>query len=275
MNKDEELQDIIGFELTEQEIKKASSLSPQVKEDLKRWANKNSDNILSLQIKKCLVEDIDLNKTYEDFQKENIVNDDDDDENFLDEAMEKYKEYLKEIKKNEEHCPHFRDCPLFQSRMLPKGEKCPLEMINTSNLKKGIYKELDIKDDDYSDKITANHLIAIENISQRLLSALSIQPAVVKVTTIGKNGSITYDTKINENLNAYQMTMNMADKLRKNLILDRESKMKNKKIESEINERSVKDKLKNKLSNGYFNIDSSEIAEAVVLENDDTLNIEG
>jgi hypothetical protein len=163
--------------------------------------------------------------------------------------------------------------------MLPKGEKCPLEMINTSNLKKGIYKELDIKDDDFSDKITANHLISIENIAQRLLSALSIQSPVVSVVTINKNGSKTYDTKINENLNAYQMTMNMADKLRKNLILDRESKMKNKKIESEINERTVKENLKNKLSNGFFDVNASTIAEAVILEEEDKkdelLNLEG
>ena len=263
-NKKETIEEILGFELTTEEIKKASSLSPKIKKDLEIWANKNSDNILSLQIKKCFVEDIDLTKTYEDF---------------LNEATEKYKEYLKEIKKNEEKCPHFRECPLFQSKMLPKGEKCPLEMINTSNLKKGIYKELDIKDDDFSDKITANHLISIENIAQRLLSALSIQSPVVSVVTINKNGSKTYDTKINENLNAYQMTMNMADKLRKNLILDRESKMKNKKIESEINERTVKENLKNKLSNGFFDVNASTIAEAVILEEenkkDELLNLEG
>ena len=260
-NKKETIEEILGFELTTEEIKKASSLSPKIKKDLEIWANKNSDNILSLQIKKCFVEDIDLTKTYEDFEKEYAINDDseDDDEDFLNEATEKYKEYLKEIKKNE--------------------EKCPLEMINTSNLKKGIYKELDIKDDDFSDKITANHLISIENIAQRLLSALSIQSPVVSVVTINKNGSKTYDTKINENLNAYQMTMNMADKLRKNLILDRESKMKNKKIESEINERTVKENLKNKLSNGFFDVNASTIAEAVILEEEDKkdelLNLEG
>ena len=75
------------------------------------------------------------------------------------------------------------------------------------------------------------------------------------------------------------MTMNMADKLRKNLILDRESKMKNKKIESEINERTVKENLKNKLSNGFFDVNSSTIAEAVILEEEDKkdelLNLEG
>ena len=260
-NKKETIEEILGFELTTEEIKRASSLSPK--------------------IKKCFVEDIDLTKTYEDFEKEYVINDDsgDDDEDFLSEATEKYKEYLKEIKKNEEKCPHFRECPLFQSKMLPKGEKCPLEMINTSNLKRGIYKELDIKEDDFSDKITANHLISIENIAQRLLSALSIQSPVVNVVTINKNGSKTYDTKINENLNAYQMTMNMADKLRKNLILDRESKMKNKKIESEINERTVKENLKNKLSNGFFDVNASTIAEAVILEEenkkDELLNLEG
>ena len=182
-NKKETIEEILGFELTTEEIKRASSLSPKIKKDLEVWANKNSDNILSLQIKKCFVEDIDLTKTYEDFEKEYVINDDsgDDDEDFLSEATEKYKEYLKEIKKNEEKCPHFRECPLFQSKMLPKGEKCPLEMINTSNLKRGIYKELDIKEDDFSDKITANHLISIENIAQRLLSALSIQSPVVNV----------------------------------------------------------------------------------------------
>ena len=56
----------------------------------------------SLQIKKCFVEDIDLTKTYEDFEKEYAINDDseDDDEDFLNEATEKYKEYLKKMKKN-------------------------------------------------------------------------------------------------------------------------------------------------------------------------------
>ena len=279
LKKKDDLEEILGFEITSEELKKATSLSPKLKQELEAWSNKNSDNILSLQIKKCLVKDIDIKKTLEDFQKENIVNDDDDDEEFLNEALEHYKEHLKEIKKNEEICPHFRECPLFQAKMLPKGEKCPLEMINTSNLKRGIYKELDIKEEDYSDKIVANHLIAIENIAQRALSALSIQAPVQNIVTISKNGSKTYDTKVNENLNVYQMTMNMSEKLRKTLILDRESKMKNKKIESEINEKTVREKLKNKLSNGFFDIDSSKIAEAVILEDeknkDDLLDLKG
>ena len=55
--------------------------------------------------------------------------------------------------------------------------------------------------------------------------------------------------------------------------------MKNKKIESEINERTVKENLKNKLSNGFFDVNASTIAEAVILEEEDKkdelLNLEG
>ena len=133
---------------------------------------------------------------------------------------------------------------------------------------------MDIKPEDFSDIISANHLVAIENLAQRTLSALSVQAPVVKVITKGKNG-ITTDTKINDNLAAYQLLMNMRDKINKNLILDRESKMKNKKIESEINEKTIKENLKNRFSNRRFDIDTAELVEAISLEDENSIDING
>lgn len=272
-DKEKELEEIIGFEITLQDEKNISTLDPKLQKEIEVWSQKNANNILSLQIKKCQVEHVDVNKTEEDFREEYGITEDDDDD-IINEAFEAYKNHLKIIKKNEEVCPHFRDCPLFQNDALPKGNKCPLEVMTTTRLRDGIYKELDIKPEDFSDIISANHLVAIENLAQRTLSALSVQAPVVKVITKGKNG-ITTDTKINDNLAAYQLLMNMRDKINKNLILDRESKMKNKKIESEINEKTIKENLKNRFSNRRFDIDTAELVEAISLEDENSIDING
>ena len=72
---------------------------------------------------------------------------------------------------------------------------------------------------------------------------------------------------------AYEKIIGLLEKLKKNLILDRESKAKNKKLESEINQSTIKEKLKNKIFNKGFDLNTEEIANAVVLDEKDELNI--
>ena len=49
--------------------------------------------------------------------------------------------------------------------------------------------------------------------------------------------------------------------------------MKNKKLESEINQSTIKEKLKNKMFNKGFDINTEEIANAIVLEDDEKINL--
>ena len=115
-------------------------------------------------------------------------------------------------------------------------------------------------------------MIALENMAKRAEAAIANLGIATDITTYSKGG-VTYDSKVSDYFIAYEKIMSLLEKLKKNLILDRESKMKNKKLESEINQSTIKEKLKNKMFNKGFDINTEEIANAIVLEDDEKINL--
>lgn len=259
-----------GIEITIDDLKKVSTLDPKLQSEINKFLTKHKQDNLNNQVLRCNVEYIDISKTLEDFQ--NKVNEEEDDDDILDVAMEKYKQHLKVIKKNEKNCPNFRTCPLFLANSLRQGEQCPFEKANTIQLVNGLYKELDIKEDDFADQLSVGHMIALENMAKRAEAAIANLGIATDITTYSKGG-VTYDSKVSDYFIAYEKIMSLLEKLKKNLILDRESKMKNKKLESEINQSTIKEKLKNKMFNKGFDINTEEIANAIVLEDDEKINL--
>ena len=259
-----------GIEITIDDLKKVSTLDPKLQSEINKFLTKHKQDNLNNQVLRCNVEYIDISKTLEDFQNE--VNEEEDDDDILDVAMEKYKQHLKVIKKNEKNCLNFRTCPLFLANSLRQGEQCPFEKANTIQLVNGLYKELDIKEDDFADQLSVGHMIALENMAKRAEAAIANLGIATDITTYSKSG-VTYDSKVSDYFIAYEKIMSLLEKLKKNLILDRESKMKNKKLESEINQSTIKEKLKNKMFNKGFDINTEEIANAIVLEDDEKINL--
>ena len=108
-----------GIEITIDDLKKVSTLDPKLQSEINKFLTKHKQDNLNNQVLRCNVEYIDISKTLEDFQNE--VNEEEDDDDVLDVAMEKYKQHLKVIKKNEKNCPNFRTCPLFLANSLRQG----------------------------------------------------------------------------------------------------------------------------------------------------------
>jgi len=224
-----------GIEITIDDLKKVSTLDPKLQSEINKFLTKHKQDNLNNQVLRCNVEYIDIHKTLEDFQ-------------------------------------NFRTCPLFLANSLRQGEQCPFEKANTIQLVNGLYKELDIKEDDFADQLSVGHMIALENMAKRAEAAIANLGIATDITTYSKGG-VTYDSKVSDYFIAYEKIMSLLEKLKKNLILDRESKMKNKKLESEINQSTIKEKLKNKMFNKGFDINTEEIANAIVLEDDEKINL--
>lgn len=262
-----------GIDIKIDDLKKVSTLDPKLQADINKFLTKHKQDNLNNQVLKCNVEYIDLNKTLEDFENEVHLEDDDDDD-VLELAAKKYKNHLKIIKENEKNCANFRTCPLFMANSLRKGEQCPFEKANTIQLVNGLYKELDIKEDDFADQLSVSHMIALENMAKRAEAAIANMGLTMDIKNYSKGG-VSYDSKISDYFVAYEKIMSLLEKLKKNLILDRESKAKNKKLESEINQSTIKEKLANKLYNKGFDINTEDIVNAVVLEDEEKINLEG
>lgn len=260
-----------GIEITIDDLKNVSTLDPKLQNEISKFLSKHKQDNLNNQVLRCNIEYIDVNKTLEDFQNE-VNEEEEDDDDVLDIAMDKYKQHIKTIKKNEKNCPNFRTCPLFLANSLRQGEQCPFEKANTIQLVNGLYKELDIKEDDFADQLSVGHMIALENMAKRAEAAIANLGIATDITTYGKGG-VSYDSKVSDYFVAYEKIIGLLEKLKKNLILDRESKAKNKKLESEINQSTIKEKLKNKIFNKGFDLNTEEIANAVVLDEKDELNI--
>lgn len=265
-----ELHSIVGFELMEDEIKSKLNLSPELQKDIQKWVDRYVGNQNTYGVKTCCVEILPLNKTLETFKEE--LGEDDDDPVGL--ALKEYKSYLRKLKVNEAQCPHFKTCPFFQNKMIVEGMKCPLELADASKHIQGYYNELEIEEDNFTDMVVTNQLVATTLLVKRALKSLAVEPIVKEVKVINKDGSIRYDTKINDNLVAYEKSMALSEKLRKNLVLNKEDRLKYKQIEEERDARSIRNKLSNDLNKIDEIIDVKSIVEEA-MTTDDVFNING
>lgn len=268
--KKNDLLSIVGFELMDDEIKKQINISPGLKKDVEKWLSKYTQNGNIYGVKTCCVEVIPLNKTLEEFQDE--LGEDADDP--VSEALEEYKKYRRKVRINEGQCPHYKTCPFFLNNMIIEGMKCPLELAESAKYVQGYFNELEIEPDNFTDMVVANQLVATTMIAERTLKALSIEPVVKEVKIINKDGSVRYDTKPNDNVTVFNQMMTLSEKLRKNLVLNREDRLKNKQLEQEKDARSIKNKLQEDLNNINKTIDVASIIQDVA-NDEDVFEIDG
>lgn len=265
-----DLVNIVGFELLDEEVKNKITLAPDVKEDVEKWLSKYVNNQNLFGIKTCCIEYIEENKTLQDFRDELG----EDGEEPISEAMELYKDYIRKVKRNESQCPTYKTCPFYQHKMIQEGMKCPMEIAESAKLMQGYFREMDIGEDNFTDMVVANHLVAANLITDRTLKSLAVEPLVKQVKIIGKDGGVRYDTKINDNFLIYEKTMALSEKLRKNLMLNREDRLKTKKLDEQLDQRSIKNKLKEQVRNLSRGFDINDIVEAETMENEEEYNIE-
>lgn len=244
-----DLTEIIGYDLMDVDLKAKLRLNPALEKEVNNWTNKYVANRHAFGIKECNVEYID----YDDLDIEE-----------LDEAEQKG--LIKKIKKNERICPNHRTCILYKNNAIVKGSKCILEVADASTIREALTRELDIKPDDYNDIISVDKLTAINVIGNRALRALSSEALVEVVPTYAKGG-VKYETKVNDNFGIFEKTQLLADKLQKALVLNRDDKIKYKRLVEGKTQDEVKDNVKNLLQTKEKDFDISDIITDIEFEN--------
>lgn len=248
--KKDNLNEILGYDLLEEEYKNQIVQNPKLKAEIERWANKYVDNRFLFGVKNCNVDYI----NYEEL----------DIDEYEDEVDRK--ELLKKIKNNERSCPNHRNCPLYKNQLIKKGEKCLLELADAQDLVAKYCKELEIKPEDYNDQVMLNQLVTTSLLSNRALIGLSSGSLVEQVVTVG-NGGTKYDTKINENLIVFEKSMNLSDKIKKALVMNRDDKIKLKKLKEGKNQEDVINNVKNVIKEVEEDFDINDVIElATVVE---------
>lgn len=244
------LREIVGYDLLEDEYRNQIVQNPKLKAEIEKWANKYVDNRFLFGVKNCNVEYI----NYEEL----------DIDEYEDEVDRK--ELLKKIKSNERNCPNHRNCPLYKNQLIKKGEKCLLELADAQDLVAKYCKELEIKPEDYNDQVMLNQLVTTSLLSNRALTGLSSGALVEQVVTVG-NGGTKYDTKINENLIALEKAMNLSDKIKKALVMNRDDKIKLKKLKEGKTQEDVVNNVKTVMKKAEENFDINDVIEmATVVE---------
>jgi hypothetical protein len=212
INYEENLKDILEYDIIDEEIKNKIINNKELNRKINKWI----DNFVCKghinAVKNCYIEYID----YDSLDFDN-----------MDEF--EIKSINRIIKKNSLECPNHRNCQMFLNNILKPGMKCPMELAECQIKTQKLAIELDIKKEDINDQILLSQLIGLNLIYDRSISGLSNAPLVTEIKKIS-NGSITYDTKINENFNIAKTTLSAIESLRKSLILNRDDKARLKQI---------------------------------------------
>lgn len=243
-----DLTSIIGYDLIDVDLKNKIGQNTKLINEVDNWTKKYVNNRHAFGIKECNVQYIDY---------ENIDIDELDD-------VER-SELLKKIKKNDRLCPNHRNCVLFKNNCLSKGSKCILEVADATTIRQALYEELDIQPDDYNDIISVDKLVSVNVIGNRALRGLSSEALIDTVATYSKGG-VKYDTKINENFAVYEKTQLLAEKLQKNLILNREDKAKYKQLVETKTKEDVENNVKNIIKQVEDSFDMNDIIDIVNAE---------
>lgn len=241
-----ELSEIIEYDLIDSELKQKLIKDPKLAKDIDKWTKKYIHNRHAFGIKECNVEYID----YDNLDLDDI--EDEVDKNDL----------LKKIKKNERLCPNHRTCMLFKNNLIVPGAKCILEVADASVLREALTRELEIQSEDYNDMISVDQLVSINILGNRALRALSSEALIDTTVTYTKNG-IQYDKKVNDNFAVFEKTQALGERVRKALVLDRNDKLKLKKLVEGKTKEDVQESVKNKIADFESDIDMSEIVEIV------------
>ena len=242
------IDDVLGYSITDEELKRKISENPKLSKDVKIWLDKYIGKSHMNAIKDCKVEYID----YDDLD--------------IDELDEfERKEITKKIKRNNKQCPNHRTCPLFISNTLPEFDKCPLELMDTQQLLQGLAVELEIGMDEFNDSILVQQLVSLNVIFNRAMRGLASSSLVEDVITY-QNGKTKYDTKTNEYLKITGDMMNLMEKLRKSLILNRDDKIKYKRTKQANTIADARKEAIKTISSIEDSIDMNDIVNNVMAE---------
>lgn len=236
---------MIGYEHLDEELKKKFKSNPELKNNIESWIRKQLGQGSTNAIKLCNVEFIDYDAIdYDD----------------LDEFESK--DLLSKIKKNNRICPHHRICPMFNSNEITKNEKCVMEVLDTQFLLNGLAKELEVEVEDFNDRILINQLVSMNILYNRTMYALAAEDLIKEVKTFAK-GSVNIDTKINDNFAVAEKTLNLMEKLRKSLLLNRDDKLKCKKIKRVNDELKAKERIESVIKKAEQSFDGTTFADTI------------
>lgn len=241
-----ELSEIIEYDLIDSELKQKLIKDPKLAKDIDKWTKKYIHNRHAFGIKECNVEYIDYDSI---------------DLDELDEV--EAKDLMSKIRKNERLCPNHRTCLLYKNNAIVKGSKCVLEIADATLLKEALCTELEVGANDFNDIISIDQLVSINILGNRALRALSSEALIDTTVTYGKNGGVQYDKKINDNFAVFEKTQALSDRVKKALVLNRDDKIKLKRLVEGKTKEDAKLSIKNKLNNMESSFDIGEIVDVV------------
>jgi hypothetical protein len=238
-----DIKEILGYELIEKEVKAIAVNNPKIKDEVEKWLVDHIGKGHIAGVKRCNLEYVDEDVDVEEMDEFEL------------------KEYYSKLKKNFRECPNHKTCPLYMSKSINKGDKCTLELIETQFLVKGLFDELQIEPEDFNDQIIVSQLVGMNILYNRSMAGLAAAPLIEEIKTYSKGG-FNIDTKVNEHFTVAKETLNMMEKLRKSLLLNRDDKMKVKQVKKANDELSAKKRVEEKLKN----IDDATIIDLDVLK---------
>lgn len=253
------IEEILEYSITDEQIKSKIKEDPKISKSIEKWLKKYVGQSHINGIKDCMVEYIDYDNLVDTLEE-------------MDEFDEK--ELSKTIKKNINHCPNHRSCPLFLSNTLPIHDKCPLELVDTEILIKGLAQELEIEMGDFNDSILIQQLVSLNVVYNRAMRGMAATPMIETIVSYTKGG-VNYDTKVNEYFNIIESSLNMMEKLRKSLILNRDDKIKYKKIKQANSMEEIRKNVLEQINNVNEAIDMAEVVSEVIASDDEIGDIDG
>jgi hypothetical protein len=222
------IEEILGYEIIQKEVKKYIIDNPNVRSKVEDWLKESMGKGHLKSIRKCNLHLIDYEVDESELDEHELL------------------EYRSKVKHNHKTCPGHKSCPIYLNENIASDEKCVLEMVETQFLIKGLIKELEVDPDDFNDQIVIGQLVSMNILYNRAMEGLASTTLIEEVKTYQK-GSVKVDTKINEYFSIAEKCLAQMDKLRKSLVLNRDDKLKVKMVKKNNSETIAKKNAEEKI----------------------------
>ncbi|MGL5718661.1 MAG: hypothetical protein ACRCX2_36995 [Paraclostridium sp.] len=228
MKKKSEIEQILGFEMVQKEVKKYIVDNPTVRGEVETWLSESMGKGHLKSIRKCNIHVIDPDIDESDLDEYELI------------------EYKGKLKHNKKTCPGYQTCPVYLSGSTSIDEKCILELVETQFLITGLIKELDVDPEDFNDHIVIGQLVSMNILYNRAMEGLASTTMIEEIKTFQK-GSTKIETKVSEYFTIAERCLYQMDKLRKSLVLNRDDKIKVKMVKKANSEAIAKKKVDEKI----------------------------
>ncbi|MGL5767922.1 MAG: hypothetical protein ACRCX8_19980 [Sarcina sp.] len=223
-----EIEQILGYEIIQKEVKKYIINNPKVRGEVEEWLTESMGKGHLKSIRRCNLH----------------VIDEDIDESELDEH--ELLKYRSKIKHNHKTCPGHQTCPIFLSGSTSPDERCVLELVETQFLINGLIKELNVDPEDFNDQIVIGQLVTMNILYNRAMEGLASTTLIEEIKTYQK-GTTKIESKVSEYFTIAERCLHQMDKLRKSLVLNRDDKLKVKMVKKANSEAIAKKKVDEKI----------------------------